>query len=435
MNSSQSFSNAALPCDAASLKSPASLLARIASTLSLLACLASPWTLTGAAEQIRASDADGEFFPLMPWNWAPSDPAAFTTMRECGLTMAGFVAPKDLDLCTAAGLKAIVADPRSSSYDWRNVDEALARKNIASLVAEIGSHPAVFGYYLRDEPGAELFSGLATVSQIIRELAPGKWPYINLYPNYANSQQLGTPTYEEHLERFVATCKPTLLSYDHYALMEDGSLRHGYWQNLEQMRAAARRHSLFFWNIVLTAAHFNYREATAADLRFQVYTTLAYGGRGIAYFTYFAPQIGNYRAAPIDQFGNLTPTWNAMQNVNLQVGKLAPTLLALASDEVYHFGSVPDGSRGPGAESLLSGMNSGEFLAGDFTHNDGTRFVMIVNKHFTRSQQCLPQFRTARKRVQMVSPFTGQLAEFSGEQKWLAPGQGVLLKLPPLDNQ
>jgi len=68
----------------------------------------------------------------------------------------------------------------------------------------------------------------------------------------------------------VSLCNPTELSYDHYALMDDGSLRNGYWQNLEQMRTAALRSKLPFWNIVLTVAHFNYREPTAADLRFQV---------------------------------------------------------------------------------------------------------------------------------------------------------------------
>ena len=368
-------------------------------------------------------------FPLMAWNWAPSDAATFKTMRECGLTVAGFVSPKELDLCHAAGLRAIVSDPRVSGYDWKNVDEATARKKVASLVAEVGKHPAVYGFYLRDEPGADLFPGLARVSALVRELAPGKWPYINLFPNYASPQQLGTATYAEHLEKFIETCKPTALSYDHYALMDDGSLRHGYWQNLEAVRAAAKKSALPFWNIVLTVAHFNYREPTAADLRFQVYSTLAYGGRGLAYFTYFAPQVGNYRMAPIDQFGNVTPTWHFMQNVNLQVGKLAPTLLQLTSDEVYHFGAPPEGCRGPGEKSLLKAANPAEFMAGDFTHTDGGRYVLLLNKDFAKSRHCAPQFSAPPKRVQMVSPYTGQFIDFSGEQMWLAPGQGVLLKL------
>lgn len=383
------------------------------------------WAL--AAPSPRAAETNA-FFPLMAWNWAPSDPAALQKMRECGLTVAGFVAPKHLDLCHQAGLKAIVSDPRVSDYDWMNVDPGAARKNVASLVAEVGSHPAVFGYYLRDEPSARLFPGLAQVSQIVRELAPGKWPYINLFPNYANEEQLGTKTYEEHLARFIEICQPPILSYDHYALMEDGSLRKGYWENLESMRAASSRNRLPFWNIVLSVAHFNYREASAADFRFQVFTTLAYGGRGLAYFTYFAPQVGNYRMAPIDQFGNPTPAWNHLQNVNLQVQKLAPILLALRSDRVCHFGTVPAGSEGPGPATLVAEI-SGDFMAGDFTHPDGSRYVMLVNKDLQKSRHCDPRFRQQPKSVRMVSPYTGDLIDFVGEQKWAAPGQGVLLKL------
>ena len=75
---------------------------------------------------------------------------------------------------------------------------------------------------------------------------------------------------------------------------------------------SALRHALPFWNIVLSNAHFNYAEPTPAGFRFQAYTTLAYGARGISYFTYFAPPAGDYRLAAIDQFGNKTATWDAL---------------------------------------------------------------------------------------------------------------------------
>jgi hypothetical protein len=383
--------------------------------------------MTGVLQRLQAQDTN-DFFPLMAWNWSSSDPAVYQKMHDCGLTVAGFVAPKDLNLCQAAGLKAIVSDKRASDYDWRNVDEAAARRNITSLVAEVGKHPALYGFYLRDEPGADLFPGLGKVASLIHELAPGKWAYINLFPNYASAAQLGNENYRAHLDKFVETCHPTVLSYDHYALMDDGSLRNGYWQNLEQMRGTGLKNHIPFWNIVLSVAHFNYREPTAADLRFQVYTTLAYGGRGIAYFTYIAPAVGNYRSAPIDQFGNPTRTWDDLRNVNLQVGKLAPTLLKLTSDDVYHFGKVPDESHGPGAKSLIESAE-GEFLVGDFTHADGSRYVMVVNKDYNLSRHCNLKFRSTPKHLQHVSPYSGQLGEFSGEQLWLAPGQGVLLKL------
>ena len=379
-----------------------------------------------------ATDADeASFFPIMAWNHAPADEAVLKKMRDCGLTVAGFVTKDNLDRVHAAGMKAIVNDPRVGNYDWANVDAATARKNVTSLIAEVNNHPAVFGYYLRDEPPAGYFPGLEKVASVVRELAPGKWPYINLFPNYAIDEQTQTKGYAAYLDQFLETCHPPILSYDHYALHDDGSLGGRYFENLEQMRAAARKAKVPFWNIVLSVAHFSFAEPSLAGLRFEAYTTLAYGGRGLSYFTYFAPQVGNYRLAPIDQFGNETPTWSMMRNVNLQVLKLAPTMLKLTSDDVYHFASKPPAGCHPATtDDLLSGINDPEhFMAGDFTHADGSRWVMIVNTDLKKSHPCQPSYRTPPKKAEMLSPYHGNLTPFEGEQIWLAAGQGVLLKL------
>jgi hypothetical protein len=372
--------------------------------------------------------SDTNFFPIMPWNSPPNDPAVLKKIHECGFTLAGFVPPSALDACASAGLKAIVSDARVSGYDWAAVDESKARNNASNLVAQVENHAAVFGYYLRDEPTAAWFANLEKVASAIREFAPGKWPYINLFPDYADNSQLGTTGYAEYLERFITTCHPKIISYDNYSLMDDGSIRNSYWTNLEAVRDACKKHRIQFWNIVLGVAHFSYREPTAADLRFEAYTTLAYGGRGLAYFTYFAPAVGNYRSAAIDQFGNETPTWHNLQNANLQVQKLGPTLLKLESDDVYHIGDVPPHCNGPATNSLVSSLPGGNFLVGEFTHQDGSRYALIVNKDLAKSHPCLPQFRKPPHRLQHISPYTGSLTPFEGEYVWLAPGQGVLLK-------
>lgn len=379
------------------------------------------------AAQAPASEP-APFFPIMAWDGAPNDPAVLKKMHECGLTVAGFVPPAALDACQAAGLKAIVSDARVGGYDWQKVDPKEARKRVTELIHEVRQHPAVFGYYLRDEPSASFFNGLATVSSIVKEQHPGVWPYINLFPNYAEASQLGTKTYDEYVEKFIETCRPPILSYDHYALMEGGGMRGEYFANLESMRRAAVKHKLPFWQIVLSVGCLNYREPSMTDMRFQVFTSLAYGARGLAYFKYFTPAAGNYRNGPIDQFGHQTPMWHVLQHINLQVGKLAPTLLKLKSDRVYHFGSVPAGSTGPDDKSLVQAM-SGPILVGDFTHTDGSQYIMIVNKDFNGSVVGYPQLRQPARKLEVVSSYDGTLLPFEGEYTWIAPGQGVLIKI------
>jgi hypothetical protein len=374
------------------------------------------------------ADEASEFFPIMAWDHVPNDSAVIKKIRECGFTVAGFAPPAALDACHAEGLKAVVYDARSANYDWTAVDAAAAKKNVTELIAEVRNHPAVFGYYLRDEPSASFFPGLATVSAIVREQHPGAWPYVNLFPNYANAGQLGTATYDEYLEKFIADCKPPILSYDHYTLMEGGGMGGLYFANLEAVRRAALKHNLPFWQIVQGLGALNFRVPSQDDLTFLAYTSLAYGADGITYFKYFSAPVGNFRGGAIDQFGNKTPTWSALRHVNLQIGKLAPTLLKLKSERVYHFGDVPSGCTGPDDKSFVKAI-PGSMLVGDFTHADGSHYVMIVNKSLTSSTYVSPQYREAVKSVEMISAYSGQPTSFEGEQGWVAPGQGVLLKL------
>ena len=96
------------------------------------------------------------------------------------------------------------------------------------------------------------------------------------------------------------------------------------------------------WNIILTSPHWDYREITEADLRVQIYGSLVYGVRGLAYYKFCskelpilkAPDLGNFRSGPLDPFGERTPTWDWLRRCNREVQNLAPTFLKLRSDEV-----------------------------------------------------------------------------------------------------
>jgi hypothetical protein len=80
---------------------------------------------------------------------------------------------KQLALCREFGLKAIVDSAGLTLPD----DEAC------------------WGFALMDEPGATQFADLARRAEEVRERHPGKFGYINLFPNYASPAQLGTATY------------------------------------------------------------------------------------------------------------------------------------------------------------------------------------------------------------------------------------------------
>jgi len=387
---------------------------------------------TAGGQEDKVPRLSPEDFPLLAWNIAGGDQSVFEEIRECGFNLAGFVQPKDLDHVAAAGLKCIVHDPRTPIRRDAQLKQAEIDEQVKAYTDAVGTHPAVFGYYLKDEPNAKDFAVLARWAKAFQAATPDKLPYINLYPDYATSEQLGADTYDWYVESFIKKLKLPYISYDHYALMEDGSLRTGYFRNLEAIRKAAFRHKIPFWNTVLATGCVSYAEPTEAGLRFQAYTSLAYGARGLSWFTYFSQTVGNFRMAPIDQFGRKTPTWDMLRRVNLQIHRLGPAYLKLASVNVFHHPEVPDGSQGIETSKHLSELSGGNFVVGEFLGPDKRPSVMVVNKDLRQSAVLKLAFRSPGT-VRKINAYTGQAPPFTGERAWLAPGQGTLLTLEPTE--
>src|ERR1051326_5516185 len=237
---------------------------------------------------------DARTFPIMAWGTAPSELEQLKLMHEAGLNTAGFCRIEDLANVAAAGLSCFVSDKRVSNYDWtRMPSETELRNNLAEVARLIRDNPAVIGFYLRDEPHASLMPGMGQVSKLMRELSPGKWPYVNLFPYRVDKDRLGTADYDTYVKTLVNTIGQPFLSYDNYSLVS-GEMLDSFYNNLEMVRRSSLETKTPFWNCILANAHFNYMEPSDATFNLQVYATLAYGGRGIQYFTYYSPHNGNY---------------------------------------------------------------------------------------------------------------------------------------------
>ena len=171
----------------------------LVAVMALMLCL----TLkSGGAVSQSASPFSADFFPILPWgtypNWikgkeAPSK-EGLASIKECGFTIAGFVRPSDLKECERLGLKAIVIPERgglSWLRDCKTLGDATIEERIRALIAAAGDSSAVLGYYIIDEPGADLFPALGKAVAAVRKSAPGKLAYINLYPRLRHDRGQG----------------------------------------------------------------------------------------------------------------------------------------------------------------------------------------------------------------------------------------------------
>ncbi len=407
--------------------------------LVLIVCLLASLVESARGQEFRQPPSvSPREFALMAWGGTPSDPNQLYWMKQAGLNISGFCSPDQLDKVNAAGLACFVEDPRANHYRWKHMpSQRDIRKNLTALVRDVKNRPAALGFFLIDEPNASQLPGLGEVASLLRQIAPNKWTYVNLLPNYTRVSQLGVPTYEAYVEKMIEQVHPSFLSYDNYSLF-NGEMLDRFYTNLGIVRRLSINAGIPFWNVILSSTSFTYMKPNSATLRLQAYSTIAYGGRGIEYFTYFAPEVGNYRLAPVDQFGHRTPTWNKLRRLNSQIRELAPWLARLCSTGVYHSAPVSPGEKPLSQSRLVKEVLASSYpnpsvqpryLIGEFVGPDRHPFLMIVNKDLEHSFRYSIRLKAPYRRLFQISPYTGKEELSHGEMDWLAPGAGALFEI------
>jgi len=376
---------------------------------------------------------------LMAWGPSSSDPATLREMREAGLNVSGFCHVGDLAAVEAAGLSCFVDDARVNGYDWTHLpaDSVLAQ-HVAEVKRDVGGHRGAIGFFLTDEPAMAIMPALGKVSKLLHDAMPDRLSYVNLFPYRVSRERLGTD-YDSYVRALVKTVGQSFLSYDIYALV-NGELNDQFYTNLEIVRRLGMELQKPFWNCIQSNAHYSYMEPSDANIHLQAYASLAYGSRGIQYFTYFTPGHGNFRLAPLDVLGYRTATWDMVRRVNGEIAMLASTLGTLRSTGVYHYPRVPAEGQ-PLAKSplvervemtehyLVNAPAAGRILIGEFVDASGKPYLMAVNKDLQRSFVLQIHLRDKARKLILISQYTGKDEEFTGERQWIQPGGGFLFRV------
>jgi len=275
---------------------------------------------------------------------------------------------------------------------------------------ELLGSPACWGINLHDEPAARDFGRLRTEVDKLRQTSPGKLTYINLFPNYAGSAQLGTDNYDQHVSRFVNEVEPDVLSMDHYPMMAPGADgRKGYCDNLEVMRTYSLQKKIPFWNFFNTMPFGPHYDPTEAQLRWQIYTSLAYGARGVLYFCYYTPAGGEFPkgGAIIARDDRKTRHYYEAQRINRAVKNLGPTLMKLTSTRVYRV-EPKDNPSAILKGSPIRQLTAGDYLVGEFVHEDGRKAVLLNNYDFSYSSWPTVTFEAPAEKVFEIDPETSE---------------------------
>lgn len=323
-----------------------------------------------------------DFFPILGWEGISNKHLTIERVREvknAGLTLSlsGFTnvdsVQKALNLAQALGIKIFIWCPELKTQTEKTV-------------IRFKDHPANAGYFLQDEPSTTYSPSLKKLVEKIESFDNTRFCYINLLPNYHSNKDYVAENYEEYIKHFVENIPLKILSFDFYPIVNNYYLRPSWYNNLEIIKNESEKEGIPFWAFALTSSHWEYPIPTLEHLRLQVYSNLAYGAKGIQYFTFWIPDKDYYTSAPIDKNGNKTNVYYLLQQMNKEIHRFAYIFQTSNVNRVSHYGDIPEGttqfSNAPyfmrsidirGGNALLSEME-----------NDDNSFFMIQNTNLNK---------------------------------------------------
>ncbi len=254
-------------------------------------------------------------------------------------------------------------------------------------------HPAIWGIDIGDEPSALDFPYYGKIFDKVNTLFKNQFPYINLYPNYASVaqnnaeqtvNQLGTATYDEHIAKYCELIPSDYLCYDFYLYSLSPSQ---HYENLITVTDACKKTGRSMWIVLQVNSQDASKWISTNNLRFQAFTSMAFGAESIIWACYTA---GWWHNQVLDNLGNKTEQYEKLKTVNHEIHTIADEYMKYKNTDTHFVGfdGNPDMQRV--CKNSLSALSTADFtelraednralLVGEMTSrsNDGKTALMI----------------------------------------------------------
>jgi hypothetical protein len=356
----------------------------------------------------------------------------------------------------------------STTKQW---DRAVTR-HIRTTNTEVQNHSNLYGWYIWDEPLTSYdFNRINNINNYIRSIRMDKLSYINLLPIYHSKFGSGiysksnTQSYKNYIDSYISTITVSdninVLSVDYYPFFN--RITHHtetYYHNLETLRDKSMQYNIPFWIWIQTAQDGKNRPIPTADqIRFQVYSALAYGAKGILYYALNGnfPNVSN---TIFENDGNINfvSKYDMLVTLKNEILNIDTILLNLNPICVYHndstfisdiitqrglqYNMLSDENRVyhliAGIASINENSDSIFAMVGYFKtkYNVNERtddYMLIVNKDF-KNQRSFKVRLNNNATIKEVSKITGQLVTIKNISNEfniidLMPGEGKLFKI------
>lgn len=365
--------------------------------------------------------------PIMAWAGIPpaeTNTAKFNELKEMGINVCLNNYPnaeemfKALDVAKACGLTMITSCPELKS-------------DVEKTVRRMMNHPALAGYFLRDEPVCSDMPALGEWAKKIRETDKAHPAFVNLIASIHpyNTEALGAASYADYVKTFIREIPTNLLSFDFYPVLNEG-LHERWYEGLGIFASTAGKAGIPFWAFALASSYNELHPVpTMAALRLQMYSNLAYGAQGLEYWAY--RQSEGLRSAPVDLNGRRTIVYDRIKAVNREIQEISAVFVGSKVVSVNHTGTViPRGTERltvlPWAVKIFEAEGEGALVSTLVKGNQ--TFFVIINRDLNRSMPFILSGDPSLKKVLKDGTIVDASA-YAGASE-LEPGDMAVYQFP-----
>jgi hypothetical protein len=324
-----------------------------------------------------------------------------------------------------------------------------------ALIDSIKGSSALAGYFLIDEPSSVYTAGYTALIDYLRERDPTRFALVNLFPIYATAEQMGVDgvtnasqyfkntaglalasksitAYMEYLHRYIEIMRPDVISFDHYGLFPNSD-RSDYFLNLGLVAEMSKKNKVPFINFIQASRFLaDWRMPSPQDMRYLVYTSLAYGAKGIGYYTYW----GDSSHEGLYRDGIKSDLASSVAAINLEISKLSDFLVHLNWLGVQHVTDLPLNECIENKNGAVEVLDSENILIGSFCESKKECSIFLaVNLNRSTAQIIRAIIVASGNTLQELSRSSGQwitVATFNSIRRFefrIEPGDGRLFRV------
>ncbi len=326
-----------------------------------------------------------------------------------------------------------------------------------AFVNKYKNDPKLVGYYICNEPYETAFPNIAKVIARIRQNDPTRPCLVEIWPYFEPDEYRDYPIGDDpYVDKFLQITKADILCYDRYIFYLDGyDEQDDYFKQILRMRSFSLSYDIPFYTELqavgtngTSAAFLEWRVPDESEMRWLIYSSLAYGVHGIIWFHWYHEWgvTGNPCGPQV---------YPQIQTLNAEIDSLKDIMEHLTTTAVYH----SDDMRYNTAEKpniIIQPDQFASLIVGTFKDdNEEEKYYMVMNKDYDDELETqvfinytlneLQTFDVETNTWEDVSfenneygatynlylePGAGKLFRLEGQQKEIGPEQELLLLFP-----